>query len=156
MNLTLTLVGQSITFIVFVWFTMKFVWPPIMAALEARRKTIADGLAAAERGKRELELADQRKDELVREAKKQAQEIMSQAEKRAAEIVDESKGNAKLEADRILAAAKTDIAQEINRAKEQLRASVAQLAVAGASKIIDKEIDAKTHAKLIEGVVNQL
>lgn len=156
MNINLTLLLQTVTFIVFVWFTMKFVWPPIMAALDARRKTIADGLAAAERGKRELELADQRKDELVREAKKQAQEIMSQAEKRAAEIVDESKGNAKLEADRILAAAKTDIAQEINRAKEQLRASVAQLAVAGASKIIDKEIDAKTHAKLIEGVVNQL
>lgn len=156
MNINLTLLGQTITFIVFVWFTMKFVWPPIMAALEARRKTIADGLAAAERGKRELELADQRKDELVREAKKQAQEIMSQAEKRAAEIVDESKGNAKLEADRILAAAKTDIAQEINRAKEQLRGSVAQLAIAGASKIIDKEIDAKAHAKLIEGVVSQL
>lgn len=156
MNINLTLLGQTITFIVFVWFTMKFVWPPIMAALEARRKTIADGLAAAERGKRELELADQRKDELVREAKKQAQEIMSQAEKRAAEIVDESKGNAKLEADRILAAAKTDITQEINRAKEQLRGSVAQLAIAGASKIIDKEIDAKAHAKLIEGVVSQL
>ena len=156
MNINLTLLGQTITFILFVWFTMKFVWPPIMAALDARRKTIADGLAAAERGKRELELADQRKDELVREAKKQAQEIMSQAEKRAAEIVDEAKGHAKGEADRILAAAKTDISQEINRAKEQLRASVAQLAVAGASKIIDKEIDAKTHAKLIEGVVNQL
>ncbi len=156
MNINLTLFGQTITFILFVWFTMKFVWPPLMAALDARRKTIADGLAAAERGKRELELADQRKDELVREAKKQAQEIMSQAEKRAAEIVDEAKGNAKLEADRILAAAKSDISQELNRAKEQLRGSVAQLAVAGASKIIEKEIDAKAHAKLIEGVVSQL
>ena len=156
MNLNLTLIGQSITFIVFVWFTMKYVWPPLTAVLEARRKTIADGLAAAERGKRELEVAEQRRSEMLNDTRRQAVEILAQAEKRAAEIVDQAKAAAKTEADRILVGARSDIDQEINRAKEQLRGAVATLAVEAASRIIEKEIDPKAHAKLLDGVVAQL
>lgn len=156
MNINLTLFGQTITFIVFVWFCMKFVWPPLVRVLDERRKNIADGLAAAERGKRELELAAQGKDEVLRAARTQASEILALAEKRAGEIIDESKGQARIEAERILTAARTDIAQEMNRAKEQLRSTVAELAVAGAAKILEKEIDAKTHAKLLDGIVAQL
>lgn len=156
MNVTATLLGQMLTFAVLIWFVSRFLWGPITQMMAARNKRIADGLAAAERGKRELELAEQSKEEALRRAKAQASEILAQAEKRAGEIVDEAKGQAKVEADRIIASARTDAAQEITRAKEQLRASVAQLAVAGARKIIEKEIDPKTHAKLLDGVISQL
>jgi F-type H+-transporting ATPase subunit b len=156
MNINATLFGQALAFILFVAFCMKVVWPPIMKALAERKKHIADGLAAAEKGKHALELADKRVVEVLRTAKGQAAEILAHAEKRAAEVVEEAKDNARTEADHILQAAKAEIAREINAAREQLRASVAELAVAGASRILEKEVDAKAHAKLLDGVISQL
>ena len=156
MNINATLIGQSITFFVFVWFCMKFVWPPIMNALAERRKQIADGLAAGERGKHELELASKRAVENLHEAKQKAAEIIAQADKRAAQLVEEAKGVAKLEADRMIAGAQASIAQETVRAKEALRGQVAGLAVAGAEKILRREIDVKAHADLIDAIKNEL
>ncbi|MBW8365634.1 MAG: F0F1 ATP synthase subunit B [Rhizobium sp.] len=149
MNFNATLIGQSITFIFFVWFCMKFVWPPIMNALETRKKQIADGLAAADRGKHELELAAKKAGDNMRDAKAQAAEVIAQAEKRAAQIIEEAKVAAKEEGDRQLAAAQANIAQETNRARESLREQVAGLAVAGAEKILRREVDAQTHADLL-------
>jgi F-type H+-transporting ATPase subunit b len=149
MNFNATLIGQSITFIFFVWFCMKFVWPPIMNALETRKKQIADGLAAADRGKHELELAAKKAGDNMRDAKAQAAEVIAQAEKRAAQIVEEAKTAAKEEGDRQLAAAQANIAQETNRARESLREQVAGLAVAGAEKILRREVNAQTHADLL-------
>ena len=156
MNINATLIGQTIAFILFVWFCMKFVWPPIMKALDERKKTIADGLAAGEKGKHELELAERRAGDVVREAKGKAGEILSQAEKRAGEVIDEAKHQAKSEAEGILVAARAEIDRERNAAREQLRQQVAALAVAGAARILEKEIDAKSHAKLLDDVVKQL
>ncbi|WP_018509319.1 F0F1 ATP synthase subunit B [Thiobacillus thioparus] len=149
MNFNATLIGQSITFIFFVWFCMKFVWPPIMNALETRKKQIADGLAAADRGKHELELAAKKAGDNMRDAKAQAAEVIAQAEKRAAQIIEEAKVAAKEEGDRQLAAAQANIAQETNRARESLREQVAGLAVAGAEKILRREVNAQTHAELL-------
>ena len=145
-----------IAFVVFVWFCMRFIWPPLTKALEDRQRTIADGLAAAERGQREQELGQKKALDTIKKAKRQAAEVISLAEKRATEIAEAAKQHAKSEADRILAAAHADIEQEINRAKEQLRAAVSQLAVAGASRILEQEVDAKAHARLLENVVKQL
>jgi F-type H+-transporting ATPase subunit b len=148
MNINLTLIAQSIVFIVFVWFCMKFVWPPIMNALMERKKQIADGLEAAERGQREFRLAEKRSIDVIKEAKQRASEIINQAEKRAGEIHDESKESAKADAERIVHAAQGDI--------EELRQSVAELVVSGARKILKKEIDAKAHAQLLDDVAKQL
>ncbi len=156
MNITATLIGQSIAFFLFVWFCMKFIWPPLTQALDDRKKTIADGLAAAEKGKHELELGEKKALETIKKAKQDASEVIALAEKRAAEIADEAKDNAKAEADRIVAAARADIEQEVNRAKESLRVAVSELAVVGAARILEKEVDAKTHARLLETVVKQL
>jgi F-type H+-transporting ATPase subunit b len=149
MNFNATLIGQSITFVIFVWFCMKYVWPPIMNALDARKKLIADGLAAADRGKHELELAAKRAGDNMRDAKAQAAEVIAQAEKRAAQMVDEAKMAAKEEGERQLAAAQANISQETNRARESLREQVALLAVAGAEKILRREVNAQTHADLL-------
>ena len=149
MNFNATLIGQSITFIFFVWFCMKFVWPPIMNALETRKKQIADGLAAADRGRHELELAAKKAGDNMRDAKAQAAEVIAQAEKRAAQIIEEAKTAAKEEGDRQLAAAQANIEQEANRARESLREQVAALAVAGAEKILRREVNAQTHADLL-------
>ena len=156
MNINMTLIGQSITFAVFVWFCMKFVWPPIVSALEVRRKQIADGLAAADRGKHELELAAKRASETLHEAKLKASDIIAQAEKRAMQIVDEAKGAAKEEGDRMIASAKAEIEQESHRARESLRGDVAALVVAGASKVLRREINAQAHADLLEAIKNEL
>ena len=156
MNINATLIGQSITFFFFVWFCMKYVWPPIMQALEARKKQIADGLAAGERGKHEQELAQKRATEVLAEAKRQAQEIIAKAEKRAAEIVDEAKSDAKGEGERILTAARAEIGQEVNRAKEGLRAQVVSIAIAGASKVLEREVDANTHNDLLNKLAAQI
>lgn len=156
MNINLTLIGQTVTFIVFVWFCMKFVWPPIMNALEERKKKIADGLAAAERGAHEKELAQKAAAETLHEAKQQAQEIINQAHKRAGQIVDEAKDNARAEGERLIAAANAEIEQEVNRAREQLRGQVVSLAVTGASKVIKKEIDPKANEALLKDLVAQL
>lgn len=156
MNINLTLIGQSITFAVFVWFCMKYVWPPIMAALAERKKLIADGLAAGERGKHELELASKRAADVLREAKQQAAEVIAQAEKRGTEIIEEAKNAAKAEGDRMIAAARAEIEQEATRAREMLREQVAVLAVAGAERILRREIDAKAHADLLEALKKEL
>jgi len=156
MNINLTLIGQSITFAVFVWFCMKFVWPPIMAALDERRKKIADALAAAERGVHEQELAEKRAAEVLHEAKQQAQEIISQSQKRGSEIVEEAKTAAREEGERLLIAARAEIEQEVNRAREELRGQVATLAIAGASKVLKREVDAAANEDLLNDLVSQL
>lgn len=156
MNINATLLGQAITFAILIWFTMKFVWPPLMAAMAERAKTIADGLAAAERGKHDLELAEKRAAEILRQGKEKASEIIAASEKRASEIIDEAKTNAKAEGDRILVAAKADIDQEVFRAKEQLRTQVTAVALAGAGKILGREIDAKAHNDLLDKLVAEI
>lgn len=156
MNINLTLIGQSITFLFFVMFVMKFVWPPLVAALEERKKTIADGLAAAEKGKHDGELAKQRVLDTLKDAKAQAQDIINLAEKRASEIVEESKDTAKIEGERIIAAANAELEQEVNRAREQLRGQVVSLAVSGASKVLKREIDEKANEDLLKDLVAQL
>ncbi|MBI3546524.1 MAG: F0F1 ATP synthase subunit B [Gammaproteobacteria bacterium] len=156
MNLTATMIGQSIAFFLFVAFCMKFIWPPLMQALEERKRTIADGLAAAERGKREQEIGEKKALETIKKAKQDAAEVIALAEKRASEIADEAKLHAKAEAERIVTAARAEIDQEVNRAKEQLRAAVSALAVSGASRILEKEVDAKAHAQLLDSVMKQL
>lgn len=156
MNINMTLIGQSITFAFFVLFCMKVVWPPIVNALEARRKQIADGLAAADRGKHELELAAKRATETLHEAKQKAAEIIAQAEKRAAQLVDEAKSSAKLEGERQLVAAQAEIEQEAFRAREQLREQVAGLVMAGTEKVLRREVDAKVHADLLEAIKSEL
>jgi len=156
MNINATLIGQFITFFVFVWFCMKFVWPPIMQALAARQKRIADGLAAAERGVHEQELAEKRAKDLLVEAKGQSVEIINLAQKRASEIVEEAKGDARAEGDRLLTAARAEIDQEVNRAKEQLRAQVAIIVVTGAEKVLGREIDAAAHAGMLNELAGQI
>jgi F-type H+-transporting ATPase subunit b len=156
MNINATLLGQTIMFAMFVWFCMKFVWPPIMAALDERKKQIADGLAAAERGKHDLELAAQRSAEIIREAKGKAAEIITQSDKRASEIVEAAKDQAHLESERIVTVAKAEIDQEVFRAKEQLRMQVSAVALAGAGKILGREIDAKAHNDLLEKLVAEI
>ena len=156
MNINLTLIGQTITFAFFIWFCMKFVWPPIMSALHERRSKIADGLAAAEKGQHEEELAKQKAVEILKEAKEQASEIIRNAEKRASEIVDEAKNNAKAEGDRLVKAAQAEIEQNVTRAREELRGKVVSLAVAGAGKVLKKEINEAANADLLKDLAAQL
>jgi len=156
MNINLTLIAQAIAFGIFVWFTARFVWPPLLRAIETRQKQIADGLAAAERGRQDLELASKRAEEVVREARQRGQDILTQADKRAAELVEEARNQAKAEGDRIIAGAKAEIDQDVFRAKESLRSQVALLAVQGAEKILRREVDAKAHADLLTAVAAEL
>jgi len=156
MNINATLIAQAIMFALFVWFCMSFVWPPIVGALAARQKQIADGLAAGDRGKHELELASKKATQQMHTAKEKASEIVALAEKRASEIVEEAKEDAKTEGARIITGAKAEIEQEVNRAKEGLRQQVAQLAVAGAEKILRREIDAKAHSEMLTAIANEL
>ena len=156
MNINATLIGQSIAFFVFVWFVMKYVWPPLITALDERKKTIADGLAAAERGKHEQELAEKAAEKHIKQAKDQAAEIVTQAQKRASEIVEEAKDNAKEEAGRVKAAADAEIEQEINRAKEQLRQQIASVAMAGAAKVLKREVDEKAHSDIVDDMIAQI
>ena len=156
MNFNATLIGQMITFGLLVLFTMKYVWPPIMQAMQDRQKKNADGLASAERGLREQELAKAKAAQMLKEAKQQAAEIVAQAHKRANEIVEQSKLDAHAEGERQLAAAKAEIDQEVNRAREQLRGQVVSLAVAGAGKILKREVDEAANAALLDDLVAQL
>lgn len=156
MNFNATLIGQSITFLVFVWFCMKYVWPPLMAALEERKAKIADGLAAAERGQKDLELAKSKVSENLKDAKAQAQEIINQAQKRANEMVDEAKGIAREEAEKIKNAASADIDQQINSAREQLRKEVSSIAIAGAEQILKREINAEAHGQVFDDMMAQI
>ncbi|VAW75448.1 ATP synthase F0 sector subunit b [hydrothermal vent metagenome] len=156
MNINLTLWGQTITFFVFVWFCMKFVWPPIIAAMTERKEKIAEGLAAADRGKHEQELAQKKAVELLHEAKQQATEIISRGEKRAGEIVDEAKTDAIEEGNRLKAAAQAEIDQEVNRAREGLRGQVVEIATAGAGRILKRELDATANDELIKDLVARI
>ncbi|RLA04456.1 MAG: F0F1 ATP synthase subunit B [Gammaproteobacteria bacterium] len=156
MNINATLIGQAIAFFLFVVFCMKYVWPPILQALEERTKKIADGLAAAEHGKHEQALAEERAKELLREAKDQAGEIITRADKRASEIVDEAKDDAKAEGDRLIVAAQAEIDQEVNRAKEDLRGQVVAIALAGAGKVLEREVDETTHAELLNKLAAEI
>ena len=156
MNINLTLFLQMIAFAAFVWFCMKFVWPPIVTALAERKTKIAEGLAAAERGHHEQELGQQRASEIMKEAKSQAADIVNLANKRATEIVDEAKQDARAEGSRLVHAAKAEIDQEINRAREELREKVALLAVTAAEKILKKEIDPNAHTTIVDSFAKQI
>ncbi|KXW55909.1 F0F1 ATP synthase subunit B [Ferrovum sp. PN-J185] len=156
MNINATLLGQAITFAILIWVTMKFIWPPITAALEERAKKIADGLAAAERAKSDLANAEVKSQEALKEAKTKAAEIISLSEKRRIEIIEEAKHEARTEAERVLAQAKAEVDQEINKAKEALRSQVADLAMAGAEKILRREINPAAHAELLSSIRAEL
>ena len=156
MNMNLTILGQLIAFAIFVWFCMKYIWPPITGAMAEREKKIADGLDAANRAAHDLELAQAKSAEQLREAKEKAAEIIDQASKRANQIVDDAKESARTESDRIVAAARSEVEQEANRAKEALRAQVSELAVAGAAKILAKSVDVSAHEELLNQLADEL
>ena len=156
MNINLTILGQAISLAIFVWFCMKYVWPFIIKALNEREARIADGLAAAEKGVLELQQAEARVREMLEQGKQQAQEYIAQAQKRAAEVVDEAKDAATQEGQRILSEARTQISQEIQQARESLRSEVSALAVAGAEKILMREVDAPRHKEFLERLSAQL
>ena len=156
MNINLTLLMQAVAFAAFIWFTAKFVWPPLMRAVDTRQKQIADGLAAGEQGKQNLASAEKRIADMMVEAKTRSHDIIAQGEKLKSETIDAAKSEAKAEADRILATAKAEIQQEVARAKESLRDQVSDLAVAGAAKILKREVDPKAHADLLAAIRQQL
>jgi F-type H+-transporting ATPase subunit b len=156
LDLNITLIVQVLVFAAFVLFTMKFVWPPLVNALEERQEKIADGLAAAERGQRELELAQHRVSDELRQAKVQASDIIEKANRRASQIVDEAKDAARLEGQKLVKIAEAQIAQELNRAKDDLRKQVASLAVAGAERILQREIDEKANQALINSLIEEI
>jgi F-type H+-transporting ATPase subunit b len=156
MNFNFTLIAQAVAFALFIWFTVKFVWPPLLRAIETRQKTIADGLAEAERGRSSLADAQKQTDVILREARTRAQEIVVAAEKAATQRIEESKLQAKTEGERIVAAAHASIQQEVQSAKQQLREQVAQLAVSGAEKILRREVDARAHAEMLDQLKAQL
>lgn len=151
-----TLLGQMIAMLVFVWFCMKYIWPPIMTAIEERQIEIADGLAAAERGQQSLEKAHAEAGDIVDEARKQATGILDQANARANEIVADGKADGAKERERQLAAAIADIEQEANRAREELRGQVSTIAVASAEKILRREIDSSAHEEILSKLAAQL
>lgn len=156
MDINATLIGQMITFVVFVVFTMKYVWPPITKALQDREKKIADGLAAAERGENSLELAKHKSVEILQEAKANSAQIVEQAHARAAHIVEEAKDVARQEGHRIITHAQSEIAQQFNQAKQQLQNQVSALALSMAEKIVQHDIDAATHRKLLDKMVEEI
>ncbi len=156
MNINLTILGQVISFAIFVWFCMKFVWPPLVAAMEERQKQIADGLSAADRAKLDLGLAHEKVAEQLREAKDQGAEIVDAANKRASQIVEEAKDQARVEADRIKLAAQAEVEQEVARAKQALRSQVASIAIAGAEKILRASIDEAANSEIIEQLAAEL
>jgi len=155
-DINMTLIGQTIAMIVFVWFCMKFIWPPILAALEERQKQIEEGLAAADKGQESLVKAAAEADEIVAEARVQATGILDQAHARANEIVADGKEDGVKERDRQLAAAKAEIEQESNRAREELRGQVSAIAIASAEKILNREIDNKAHADILGKLAQEL
>ncbi len=156
MNINLTLVAQLIAFAAFVWFTLRFIWPPLMNAMNERRAKIADGLAAAEQGQQAQAQAQQEVEAVLQQARVQAAEIKSNAEKEATQIVDQARAKGRAEAERQLAAAQAEIAQETNKAREGLRAKVAELVVAGAEKILRKEVNLQTHQAMLNRVAQQI
>jgi F-type H+-transporting ATPase subunit b len=156
MNINLTLLMQAVGFGLFIWFTAKFVWPPLMRAVDTRQKQIADGLAAGEQGRQNLVSAEKRAAGMIEEAKLKAGEIVATGEKFRAETMDQAKLEAAAERERIIAAAKAEAQQEYAAAREQLRDQVADLAVAGAARILKREVDAKAHAELLASIRQEL
>jgi F-type H+-transporting ATPase subunit b len=156
MNITLTLFAQGVAFALFIWFCVKFIWPPLTRAIEERQKTIADGLAAGERGKQELEAAGKRATVELTKARERVGEIIASAEKRDSQMLEEAKAEAKAEADRIIAGAKAEIDQQVARAKEALREQLGALAVAGAEKILRREVDAKAHSDMLNQLKREI
>ena len=156
MNVTVTLLGQMVTFAVLVWFVMQYLWDPILKAMEDRETRIADGLAAAERGQHEKELAEQAAAEQLREAKEQAKDIIAQANKRAEEIVEGAKNDGRDEGERMKTAAQAEIDQQMNQAREQLRSEVVRLAMVGAERILDAEVDANAHDAALQKLAAEL
>jgi len=155
-GINVTLFGQMITFLVFILFTMKFVWPPIQQAMREREKRIADGLASAERGQHELDLAKERAAEHVREAKAQAADIIEKANRQGANLIDEAREEARAVGERERAAAEARIEQELSQAKAQLRSEVSELAILGASRILEREVDAKAHQQMLDQLTEQV
>lgn len=156
MNINLTLIAQLIAFAVFVWFTLRFIWPPLINAMNERKAGIADGLAAAEQGRQAQLQAQQEAESVLQQARMQAAEIKSNAEKEATQIVDQARAKGRAEAERQLVAAQAEIEQETNKAREGLRAKVAELIVMGAEKILQKEINAKVHQTILNRVAQQI
>lgn len=156
MNINLTLIGQMLAFVAFVVFCMKYVWPPILAAMQEREQKISDGLAAADRASHDLELAKEKAVERLKEAKVEASGIIDAANRRAGQIVDEAKDAAVAEAERVKTAARAEIEQESNRAREQLRGQVAALSLAGAEKVLGASIDASAHADIVDKLAAEL
>jgi F-type H+-transporting ATPase subunit b len=155
-NINLTLIGQSISFLFFVWFCHAFVWGYIRKAMDEREKQIADGLDAADRAGRDLELAQDKATKQLREAKAEAATIIEAANKRSSQIVEEAKDVARTEGDRLKAAAEAQIEQDVNRAKEQLRSQVANLALAGAEKVLEASIDESVHKDMVDKLAASL
>ncbi len=156
MNINATLIGQAIVFLILIWFTVKFIWPPLLKAIEDRQKKIADGLAAAERGQNELHQANDQATQIVNEARDKAVKIVDQANRRSNEIIEEARSTALSEGQRLLSDARQEVSQEKSRARDELRNDVAQLAVAGASRLLEREIDAAAHADLIEKLASEI
>lgn len=156
MEINVTLVIQMLVFAAFVWFTMKFVWPPLARALEERQDKIADGLAAAERGRRELELAQHRIKDEMKQAKAQATDILDKANRRAIQIIDDAKQDAQIEAQKMVAMAKEQISQEVIRARSELRKELSSLAIAGAEKILAREIDEHANQTLLHTLLEEI
>jgi F-type H+-transporting ATPase subunit b len=155
-NFNATLIGQSIAMIAFVWFCMKFIWPVIMSAIEARQTEIADGLAAAEKGQASLAQAETETARLVAEARQQAKSILDQAHVRANEIVDAARGEGEVERKRLIASAESELEVEVNRARDELRGQVAAIAMAGAEQILSREISSATHKELLDSLAQRL
>jgi F-type H+-transporting ATPase subunit b len=156
MNMDLTLVMQAVAFGLLIWFTARFIWPPMMRAIETRQRQIAEGLQAGEQGRQSLASAEKRIADMMTEAKQRAAEIVANGEKFRAETVEASRGEARAEAERIIANAKAEIEQEVTRAREALRNQVADLAVAGASRILKREVDARAHGELLASIRDEL
>jgi F-type H+-transporting ATPase subunit b len=155
-NINMTLIGQTIAFAIFVWFCIKYVWPPISNALHERQKKIADGLDAASRATRDLELAQERAEQTLRESKEQASQILEQANKRSAQMIEEAREQARAEGERLVASARSEIDQELNRAKDELRAQVSSLAILGAERVLQASVDEQAHRKLLDELAAEL
>ena len=156
MNINATLILQSIAMMIFVWFCMKFIWPPLIQAMDERRERIAEGLAASDRAEQELAAAKIKVGEQIREARDRASEIVEQANQRHTQILDQAKDDALSERQRQVAAAEADIVQAANQAREDLRSSLARLAVRGAGKILEKEVDTQTHRQLLDKLISEI
>ena len=156
MQINSTLIGQAIAFLVLIWVTWRFLWPPLLNAIDERQKKIADGLAAASRGQNSLEDAKQQALEIIREARGKATQIVDQANRRGGEMIEEARGTALAEGERLIGVARSEISSETTRARSELRGEVAKLALAGASQVLKREVDPKAHAQLLDDLSTQI